>query len=230
MSEEIRNSPSPNPDDGRPLLRRDDPIRVVGRQGGDGERAFELRYRGPHRLFEGASEIFFDEVDDDLGVGLGPERVPLRAQFPFQGEVVLDNAVVDDDQAARAVHMGMSVFLARPAVRRPPRMAEAASALHGRFAEAVFELLDLAFDPPDLDRPPVDDCDPGRVIAAVFEFFQPVDEDRDNALRPDIAHDAAHMPPLSENSVFGLFPGRPLFALSLGPTRLLELAAAGDGQ
>ena len=42
-------------------------------------------------------------VGDDLGVGFSDEDVALGGQFPFELEVVFDDAVVDDDDAAGAV-------------------------------------------------------------------------------------------------------------------------------
>ena len=43
----------------------------------------------------------------------------------LQIEVVLDDAVVHDDDAAGAVAVRMRVLLGRPAVRRPARVADA---------------------------------------------------------------------------------------------------------
>ena len=73
-----------------------------------------------------AAHLALDEVRDDLGVGLGDERVALRAASSrFRSEVVLDDAVVDDDDAAGAVAVRVRVLFGRPAVRRPARVAEA---------------------------------------------------------------------------------------------------------
>ena len=47
----------------------------------------------------------------------------------LQIEVVLDDAVVDDDDLAGAVAVRMRVLLGRPAVRRPARVADAVVAV-----------------------------------------------------------------------------------------------------
>ena len=73
--------------------------------------------------------LALDQVRDDLGVGLGLERVPLRLQLVLQLEVVLDDAVVDDDDAAGAVAVRVRVLFGRPAVRGPARVADAVHAV-----------------------------------------------------------------------------------------------------
>ena len=73
--------------------------------------------------------LALDQVRDDLGVGFGLELVPLRLQLVLQLEVVLDDAVVDDDDAAGAVAVRMGVLFGRPAVRRPAGVADAVQAV-----------------------------------------------------------------------------------------------------
>ena len=79
----------------------------------EGEVPFELGEREPHGLDEIALVVALDEVRDGLGVGLGGERVALRAQARLQLAVVLDDAVQDDRELRRA-H-------SRPADARSPR-------------------------------------------------------------------------------------------------------------
>ena len=50
---------------------------------------------------------------------------PCALQLLLQIEIVLDDAVVDDDDLAGAVAVRMGVLLGRPAVRRPARVADA---------------------------------------------------------------------------------------------------------
>ena len=54
---------------------------------------------------------------------------PSAVELALQLEVVLDDAVVDDDDPAVAVAVRMRVLLGRPAVRRPARVADAELAL-----------------------------------------------------------------------------------------------------
>ena len=66
---------------------------------------------------------------DDLGIGLGDELVAQRGKLVLQVQIIFDDAVVDDNDTARAVAMGVCIFLGRTAMRRPARMANAKGAL-----------------------------------------------------------------------------------------------------
>ena len=84
--------------------------------------------------------LALDEVRDDLRVGLGLELVALRLQLFLQLEVVLDDAVVHDDDAARAVAVRMRVLLGRAAVRGPARVAHAVQSIDRLGADGVLEV------------------------------------------------------------------------------------------
>ena len=56
----------------------------------------------------------------------------------------------------------------------------------------VLEVRQLAGAAPQVDRAVAHDRDARRVVAAVLEPPQPVDEDRDDVLRADVADDSAH--------------------------------------
>src|SRR6185295_11675178 len=85
-----------------------------------------------------------DEMRDDLRVGFGDERVALRLELELQIEIVLDDAVVDDDDLARAVAVRMRVLLGRPAMRRPPRVADSVVADERLAADDGLEIRQLA--------------------------------------------------------------------------------------
>ena len=72
--------------------------------------------------------LALDQVRDDLGVGLGDEHVALPLQLVLQLEVVLDDAVVDDDDLAGAVAVRVRVLLGRASVRGPAGVADAVPA------------------------------------------------------------------------------------------------------
>ena len=110
----------------------------------------------------------------------------------LQVEIVLDDAVVDDDDLAGAVAVRMGVFLGRPAVRRPARVADAVVAGERVGDDHVLEVRQLAGAAPQVDRAVADDRDAGRVVAAIFELPQPVDQHRHDVLRSDVADDPAH--------------------------------------
>ena len=56
----------------------------------------------------------------------------------------------------------------------------------------VLEVRQLAGAAPQIDRAVAHDGDARRVVAAIFEPPQPLDEDRDDFLRADVSDDPAH--------------------------------------
>ena len=69
--------------------------------------------------------MFLDEVSDDFGVGLGREFVAFSDELFLEREIVFDDAVMDDDDFASAVAVGMGVFFGGAAVRSPASVANA---------------------------------------------------------------------------------------------------------
>ena len=138
----------------RAVAHGDDRVRVVRRDQHEREQPAQLRQRAADRRREAvAAALLLDQVRDDLRVRLGDERVALGDQLALQLEVVLDDAVVDDDDAAVAVAVRMGVLLGRPAVRGPARVADAELARRaGRLREHVVEARQLAGAAADLHR------------------------------------------------------------------------------
>ena len=58
-------------------------------------------------------------MGDDFCVGFGYKFVAGGGEFFFEGEVVFDDAVVDDDEGAGAVAVGMGVLFGGAAVGGP---------------------------------------------------------------------------------------------------------------
>ena len=114
-----------------PVAQSDDHRRAVA-HGDDLERVVDRQHRPARRgpcsrpiarrtapSSPSASPFALDQVRDDLGVGLGDEGVALRPQLALQLEVVLDDAVVDDDDPAVCSH-GADGRSPRWAVRASP--------------------------------------------------------------------------------------------------------------
>ena len=105
MSDATKNSSVAEADDDRRAVADgDDLLRIVGRDQHQREQAAHQQQRAAHGVLEAVVlHLALDQVRDDLGVGLGDERVALLLQLLLQIEVVLDDAVVDDDDLAGAV-------------------------------------------------------------------------------------------------------------------------------
>ena len=216
-------------EDRRALADRHQLPRVVGRQQHQGEQpAHPGEGAADRRLEPVPPPCRLDEVGDDLGVGLRREAVALGLELSLQREVVLDDAVVHDDDAPAAVAVGMRVLLGRPAVRRPARVAEAVVAVDRIVLEGLDEAVQLAGAAAQLDRVAADQGHAGRVVAAVLQPPEPFEEDRHDGSPADVADDSAHFP------FSRLFRGRPAnrsapaFASARRPTRPRRRPAATD--
>ena len=128
-------------------------------------------------------------VSDDELVALGDELV-------LEGEVVFDDAVVDDDEGAGAVAVGVGVFFGGAAVGGPAGVADAEGAVdgacrrgrlrgcgacRGRGGARGGRALGAAGD-----------GDAGGVVAAVFEAAKAFNDDGDGRLGTDVTDDSAH--------------------------------------
>src|SRR4051812_36075162 len=130
---------------------------------------------------------------DDFGVGLGLELVALRDQALFEGEVVLDDTVVDDDDVALAVAVRVGVFLGGAAVGGPTGMADPIFAVDRVELNGLFEVAELALGAPDGELVVVAiDRQARGIISAIFEPFETFQNDRNGALCSDVPHDSAH--------------------------------------
>jgi hypothetical protein len=178
----------------RPVLGRHEAVGGVLRQHHDGVRTAQLAERPAHRLVEArrVRQMPLDQVGDHLGVGVGGEAMPLGLQALLDGEVVLDDPVVHDDEAARAVGMGMRVLVGGAPVSGPPRVADADIPPQRALAQEPLQHLDPAGGAPDLEAVRAHHRDARRIIAAVLELLEPFDDDVDRALVSDIPHDSAH--------------------------------------
>ena len=123
--------------------------------------------------------------------------VSLTSLTPRAGERVpellgvLDDAVVHDGDAALGVGVRMSVHLVRLTVGGPPGVADADGG-PGAVADPVPEVLDPAGRLGDLQPVPVDDGQAGRVVAAVLQAPQTLEQHRHRVPAADVSHDSAH--------------------------------------
>ena len=133
-----------------------------------------------------------DPVHDDFGVGIGVERVPQRDQLGAQRLVILDDAVVHYRDAV-AGNVRVRIAGRRFAVRRPARMGNAGVSSDGMADERIRKRLDLAdrAHPLELARA-VDDREAGRIVAAILESAQALEQNGHDIALSDDSDDSAH--------------------------------------
>ena len=134
-----------------------------------------------------------DQMRDDLGVGLGLELAAVRRKPFFQRQIIFDNAVMNDDDLARLVAVRMGILLGRPPVRRPTRVPDAVIPVERMQPNAFFKIPQLAFGPPkskddDRHRRPRS----RRIIPAILELSQAVNDQRHNLFISNVSDNSTH--------------------------------------
>ena len=93
----------------------------------------------------------------------------------------------------RAVAMRMGIFFGGAAVGGPAGVSDAVGAVERLEADDFFQIAQLAFGAPDLQAFAVaGDRDSGRVVAAILQLSQALDDDGDDLLLTYISDNAAH--------------------------------------
>ncbi len=147
--------------------------------------------RRPHGGIERSGRHRGDQMRQHLGVGFRAEGDAFGFEPRPQCRGVLDDAVMDDRDAAGRVAMRMGVAVARFAMRRPAGMGDAGRAAEARRQDLLeFAHPALAFGQAQLAA--AGDGDAGRIIAAIFEPMQSLDQDRRRVALADVTDDAAH--------------------------------------
>ncbi len=127
----------------------DELVGFVGGEDADGEGSGEALDGAADCFFEGDAvgvglSSCFDYVGDDFGVGFGDEFVAGCGELCLEGEIVFDDAVVDDDERAGAVAVGVGVLFGGAAVGGPAGVADAEGAVDGAVGEDGLEVEELA--------------------------------------------------------------------------------------
>ncbi len=137
--------------------------------------------------------MLLDEVDDDLGVGLGVEDVALLLERELQLAEVLDDPVQHDrDLVLLAAGERMRVLLRDLAVRGPARVSETGRRLRAVVLRDLLQVLEVADRAQVVEPLVLEHREPGRVIAPILEALQTVDQERLRPARPDVSDDPAH--------------------------------------
>ena len=174
--------------------RDDDALGVFRVEHEEGVGADEAAHGQPHGLDEVVAilQMIVHEVRGDFGVGFREKLVALRDQLVLDGLVVLDDAVVNDGDAV-AGQVRMRIRLGDAAVRGPARVGDAEPASQRRLRELLLELRDLADGAAQTERVVrLHHGNACRVIAAILEPAQTLDQDGHDVALGDGSYDSAH--------------------------------------
>ena len=151
----------------------------------------------PQGRADGLGEVavvgLLHEMGDGLGIGLRAEHVTGRLELGAQLDEVLDDAVVDDRQLPGAVHVGMGIEIVGATMRGPAGMAQSGRGRGCITFERLAQHRELAG--PLLDEEiagPGDEGDTSRVVAAILQAGEPLQQQRCCFVMADVADDAAH--------------------------------------
>ena len=149
-----------------------------------------------HRLEDVAAVgiVVVEQLGDDLGVRLGAESVALVQQLLLELDVVFNDAVVDNGDFAALADVGVGVDIVRLAVGGPAGVADADRA---RQIRALVRQVAEHLQPParllHAERTRAADGDARRVIAAVFQTPQTVQQNGSRLLLAHISNNSTHM-------------------------------------
>src|SRR6267154_2376366 len=158
-----------------------------------GDKIFAFAKTNDGGWAEARGKIFFDQVRHDFRISFRDEFVPFALQLLFELQIIFDDAVVDHHDLSRAITVRVRVFFGRAPMRGPAGVPNSISSVDWRFLDDLFQVAQLAGRAANFQfARSVDHRDTRGVIAAVFQFAQPFDNDRNNLFVPDIADNSAH--------------------------------------
>src|SRR6266850_1009187 len=110
-------------------------------------------------------------MGDDLGVGFSNKLVVGLTQLFFELQVILDDAVVNYDNAPGAIAVWMGVFFSGPAVSGPACVSNSVSSVERAKPDNFFEVAKLSLSAAYFEQVAfVDHSDTGRIITAILEL------------------------------------------------------------
>src|SRR5262249_30343173 len=125
-----------------------------------------------------------------FGIGLAGEFAAVFGELVTQLAKIFDDTVVDDSNEIS--RMRMRIVFGRPAVCRPACMTDADLPTERLAIETIFERAQFAFRAPALQHTFFKGRYTGRVIAAILEALESVDQLACNRLVPENSDDPAH--------------------------------------
>ena len=177
----------------RAVARADQQIVIVLEQDGEREGTMQTRRspggRLPSAPDHGAGRWATRWATTSVSVWVANSK-PSASSSVAQFAEILDDAVMDDGDVVG--EMRMRVGLVGHAMRRPAGVADADTAFERRRFQPGFEIDQLALGAAAVEMAVFDRGDAGRIIAAIFEPLQRVDDQGRDGLLADDADNSAH--------------------------------------
>ncbi len=173
---------------------RHDLVRLIGRDQDDHIGALDLLERFSRRFDQSHAccKIMLHKKDDGLGIRIRLELDAFGGQLILELQEIFHDPVLDDNHPLRLPEMRMGVAGVGCAVRCPACMTDPGRTVDRGFIDHVDQLGQFTRVLADLELAAAKDSETGRVVAAVFEPLQAIENDRCRIPRPDISDDSTH--------------------------------------
>src|SRR5947209_699812 len=130
----------------------------------------------------------------NFGIGIGLEiRVAVLDELFLQRLIILDHAVVYQGDFAGSVKMGMGVLVVNFPVRSPTRVTDPVGTGGRLLTDQFRQRRDSSSTFARFNVIAIDDGNPGRVVTAIFESPQPIEQDGSSLGLANITDDSAHI-------------------------------------
>ncbi len=130
-------------------------------------------------------------MGQDFRIGLRFELVPGFQQTLFELKVILNDAVVNKVELAAAIRVRMGVRHAGLAMRGPTRVGDSGNTGGRSIPHLAFEFGDFAHGAGKIGRT-IHNENAAGVVAAVFQPFQPVNQDTLGGLISCVRYNSTH--------------------------------------
>ena len=132
----------------------------------------------------------------NFGVGFRGKNVPFGGQLVAQFTEIFNDAIVDNSHFGCCVRVGI-VFCGL-AVGGPTGVTNAAKPVQRFQLEAGVKIFQLALGTAARDDAMFERGNTGRIISAIFQALESLDDLTRNRLTPENTNNAAHIEPLVE--------------------------------
>ena len=138
----------------------------------------------------------FDELHEDLGIGLALEHETTLLQLLTKRTVILDDAIVDQGDVTGLGKMRMCICLAGSAMGSPTRMSNAQRSGLILVASDILEVAHLAFRLIDIEMTFAlttrNQRTTSAIIPTILQTMQSLDQNRISFTRADVTNNSAH--------------------------------------
>ena len=158
-------------------------------------RTFDFVENFANRSYKISFVNFLQKMRYNFRVGFRQKFMPARNQILFQRHIIFDNSVVNDDKIPRAIRVRMGVSVGRTTVRRPACVTYSDNSIRKIILEFILQRVESAHSLFNKNIFAAIDRNTRRVVAAILQFRQTLNQKICCPLVADISNNPAHIVP-----------------------------------